>query len=695
MKNKKGITLIALIITIIVLLILAGISISLISGNNGILSKAKGSKASHDYSALKEEVDMVISARNIKNISNQNTQTTLKEDLQNEITGDKKIEESGLEDVYYVTRDGQTITVYEDGSIETGKVSVVSSENEECPKFKNENNIWNWYIYTPEQLKFVANFTNNGRSLTEEQEQLVTAEGYNIADITMTEATTVYLMNNLDFGARPQNGNWETEENGTKNWTPIGIDNENNKFIATFNGNNYFVKGLYVNRQGKFSGLFGNSNSILNLTIKDSYIKGTDSCVAGISAAFRNGVLENCHNVNTKITGLRQSVGGITGQFTGSSIINCTNTGEVFGEDLNTAGIAGKISSENAEIIGCINTGSISSNANQIAGIVGYFNTNGRMEECTNKGNINSYNKNIGGLVGYINSTSTILNCNNEGNVSGKQYVGGIAGCSSKSGKIIGCTNSGNISTYSGGGGIAGLNNQSCNENPTEISECINTGTITGPGGGVGGITGLSSTTTYISKSVNKGSVKGNNSGIGGVVGYIWSGTIEKCGNYGEISSINDNVYATLGGILGDTGAQVSFTVKNCYNAGKILDTTKVTGTTLGGVIAYVANTGTSGEISYNYSCGEIESLNQNSIAVGGVIGHSKSSIVKNHNYYLSGKASVTLNSIGEALTELQMTAQDFVNMLNEGQEKLVWEIRTGVNNGYPVIKGVNLYNSN
>ena len=33
----------------------------------------------------------------------------------------------------------------------------------------------------------------------------------------MTEATTVYLMNNLDFGARPQNGNWETEENGTKN----------------------------------------------------------------------------------------------------------------------------------------------------------------------------------------------------------------------------------------------------------------------------------------------------------------------------------------------------------------------------------------------------------------------------------------------------------------------------------------------
>ncbi len=40
MKNKKGITLIALIITIIVLLILAGVSISMVVGENGILNRA-------------------------------------------------------------------------------------------------------------------------------------------------------------------------------------------------------------------------------------------------------------------------------------------------------------------------------------------------------------------------------------------------------------------------------------------------------------------------------------------------------------------------------------------------------------------------------------------------------------------------------------------------------------------------------
>ena len=40
MKNNKGITLIALVVTIIVLLILAGVSIAMLTGQNGILNRA-------------------------------------------------------------------------------------------------------------------------------------------------------------------------------------------------------------------------------------------------------------------------------------------------------------------------------------------------------------------------------------------------------------------------------------------------------------------------------------------------------------------------------------------------------------------------------------------------------------------------------------------------------------------------------
>ena len=41
MRNQKGITLIALVITIIVLLILAGVSIAMLTGDNGLLTKSR------------------------------------------------------------------------------------------------------------------------------------------------------------------------------------------------------------------------------------------------------------------------------------------------------------------------------------------------------------------------------------------------------------------------------------------------------------------------------------------------------------------------------------------------------------------------------------------------------------------------------------------------------------------------------
>ena len=41
MKNRKGITLVALVITIVVILILAGVSLNLIFGENGILRKSE------------------------------------------------------------------------------------------------------------------------------------------------------------------------------------------------------------------------------------------------------------------------------------------------------------------------------------------------------------------------------------------------------------------------------------------------------------------------------------------------------------------------------------------------------------------------------------------------------------------------------------------------------------------------------
>ena len=56
LKNTKGITLIALVVTIIVLLILAGVSIAMLTGNNGILSQAGRAKEEQAHAAVREGI---------------------------------------------------------------------------------------------------------------------------------------------------------------------------------------------------------------------------------------------------------------------------------------------------------------------------------------------------------------------------------------------------------------------------------------------------------------------------------------------------------------------------------------------------------------------------------------------------------------------------------------------------------------
>ena len=59
LRNKRGITLIALVITIIVLLILAGVSISMISSQDGILNKAVVAKERKKQVEEKEALTLI------------------------------------------------------------------------------------------------------------------------------------------------------------------------------------------------------------------------------------------------------------------------------------------------------------------------------------------------------------------------------------------------------------------------------------------------------------------------------------------------------------------------------------------------------------------------------------------------------------------------------------------------------------
>ena len=63
LKNNKGITLIALVITIIVLLILAGVSIAMLTGKNGILNQASRAGDETNRAEVLERVNMELNGQ--------------------------------------------------------------------------------------------------------------------------------------------------------------------------------------------------------------------------------------------------------------------------------------------------------------------------------------------------------------------------------------------------------------------------------------------------------------------------------------------------------------------------------------------------------------------------------------------------------------------------------------------------------
>ena len=98
-KSKKGITLIALVITIIVLLILAGVSIAMLTGENGILTQAQEAKKQTSIAEEKEQIALAYNAAVAKKQSTDITAQELDDEL--------KANEAGAE----ATPDGENIKV--------------------------------------------------------------------------------------------------------------------------------------------------------------------------------------------------------------------------------------------------------------------------------------------------------------------------------------------------------------------------------------------------------------------------------------------------------------------------------------------------------------------------------------------------------------------------------------------------------
>ena len=87
-KSSKGITLIALVITIIVLLILAGVSIAMLTGDNGILTQAKEAKEANIAGTEKEQIKLAMQSLKMKKQADNVSTTVAADELQNQLIAD-------------------------------------------------------------------------------------------------------------------------------------------------------------------------------------------------------------------------------------------------------------------------------------------------------------------------------------------------------------------------------------------------------------------------------------------------------------------------------------------------------------------------------------------------------------------------------------------------------------------------------
>ncbi len=207
-----------------------------------------------------------------------------------------------------------------------------------------------------------------------------------------------------------------------------------------------------------------------------------------------------------------------------------------------------------------------------IAAILG-----GTMENCTSKVVVNCTEK-AGGIVCRFDGGS-IKNCTNEGVVTGgNSGIAGIAGYINKSnGTIDNCVNNANIGTGSEKivGGIVG-----CQPASLTVTNCTNNGVVNGgaSAGGAGGIVGCvqgTNTKLTLTDCINNGNVITAHHIAGGIVGQTNGDDVKtitikitNCTNKGTITVSgkgSDTHYGQTsfaGAIIGQTWAQL--TVDNC-----------------------------------------------------------------------------------------------------------------------------------
>ena len=352
-RKEKGITLIALVITIIVLLILAGVSIAMLTGENGIITQAQNAKEKTVKASELEGIQLAVIGSETKDNGYLDIldEKSFKEELEKHFGNEKLDVVANGDGSFIITINDRKYYVNDDKTV-IDSDNVIEIGPDEFANFRDD--------------------VNNGNSY---------------------EGKAVLLTDDITL-----NGNW----------TPIGTyskrteDNHyldvpvNKPFKGIFDGCNHTISNLQIDSTEDYQGLFG---LVIDGTIRDITIaKGSNvtagsrsggiiGCLYGFSGNVYNCV--NYANVNAN--------GGVVGMLIGQhTVLNCKNYGNITNSST-IGGIVGtsngiedwpeEFSSYSNKIINCCNYGKIIEESGRYCGGISGF-LNGDIINCCNKAQI-------------------------------------------------------------------------------------------------------------------------------------------------------------------------------------------------------------------------------------------------------------------------------------------------------------------
>ena len=445
-------------------------------------------------------------------------------------------------------------------------------------------------------------------------------------------------------------------------WQPIGTSSD--AFSGYFEGNDFTISNLYINRPLDKVALFGNtapSAKINAVELSQVSVKGKSQ--VGSLVAVNEGIVTNINVEIGNVTGSVGIVGGLIGVNRGTVVDNTIRL------DMVSGGIVERRCRYDLRSTRCAEAEKIAvivREGNIVGGLIG--------DNDGDVGNNFVFTKvlaasQVGGLVGF-NSGSILSGNETIGNLRSDAYAGGLAGYTI--GSILGSQSS--VDVIAVGNYAGGLVGYACpRKNDTRrcplpekaadldpkirIADSSASGNVIG-GDYVGGLVGYSR--VVIASSSASGDVSGV-SHVGGLVGHsvdtVTDGTVDGA----EISGI-DRVGGLVGFYVGNrlvNGAATDIAVNGDQNIGGLVGTLGDTVAGAGVIVGSFASGRVSGNVNVGGLAGHsvgsqitgstatvsVTAMGNNAEHVGGLVGMVENSEIVGN--YASGSVTGDATKVG------------------------------------------------